>query len=44
MSKDGNKDTNVRAIYTELNKFGQSGQYEKALKSANRSEYLEFRI
>lgn len=40
MSKEINKESNVRAIYSELNKFAQSGQYEKALKSANRSKFL----
>lgn len=42
MSKDVNKDQNIRAMFTELNKFGQSGQYEKALKSANRSKKKKF--
>lgn len=39
MAKDGNKEVNVRAIYSELNKLGQNGEYEKALKTANRSKY-----
>lgn len=38
MSRDVNKEQAIRALYTELNKFGQNGEFEKAIKSANKSE------
>lgn len=38
MSKAPNKEANIKGLYTELNKFGQNGEYEKALKIANKSE------
>lgn len=31
------KENNIRSGYIELNKYGQSGDYEKALKAANKS-------
>lgn len=39
MSKT-NKEVNVRALYSELNKFGQNSEYEKALKIANKSKSI----
>lgn len=33
------KESNLPALYTELNKLGQNGEYERALKTANRSEH-----
>lgn len=33
-----NKEAALRQLYGELNKFGQHGEYEKALKVANKSE------
>lgn len=38
MSKAANKESNIKGLYAELNKFGQNGEYEKALKIANKSE------
>lgn len=32
------KETNLSALYAELNKFGQNGEYERALKTANKSK------
>lgn len=37
-SREAQKELNIRQYYTELNKFGQAGEYEKAVKSANKSE------
>lgn len=34
----GNKEANIRAYYGEVNKFGQNGEYDKAIKSLNKSE------
>lgn len=31
------KEQTLKALFTELNKFGQNGEYEKAIKTANRS-------
>jgi len=39
MAKDVNKETTIRNLYTELNKFNLNGDYDKALKSANRSNF-----
>uniref|UniRef100_A0A0K8TLY5 Signal recognition particle subunit SRP72 n=1 Tax=Tabanus bromius TaxID=304241 RepID=A0A0K8TLY5_TABBR len=36
MSKDASKEAVLKSAYADLNKFGQSGEYEKALKAANR--------
>lgn len=36
MSKNENKEITIRQHYTELNKHGLNGEYEKALKSANK--------
>lgn len=38
MSKGIDKEAAIRTHYTELNKFGQNGEYEKAIKTANKSE------
>lgn len=32
------RESNLPALYTELSKFGQNGEYERALKTANRSK------
>lgn len=37
-SREAVKEQNIRQYYTEVNKFGQAGEYEKAIKSANKSE------
>lgn len=34
------KENNISALYAELNKLGQNGEYERALKTANRSTYI----
>ncbi|KAG4065073.1 hypothetical protein HA402_007470 [Bradysia odoriphaga] len=36
MSKGIDKEAAIRSHYAELNKFGQSGEYEKAIKAANK--------
>uniref|UniRef100_A0A8D8CFA9 Signal recognition particle subunit SRP72 n=2 Tax=Culex pipiens TaxID=7175 RepID=A0A8D8CFA9_CULPI len=36
MSKNENREATIRQLYTELNKQGSNGEYEKALKSANK--------
>ena len=38
MSKGIDKEAAIRSHYAELNKFGQNGEYEKAIKAANKSE------
>lgn len=38
MSKNENREATIRQLYTELNKQGSNGEYEKALKSANKSK------
>lgn len=37
-SKASTKEATIRSLYGELNKFGQNGEYEKALKIANKSK------
>lgn len=37
-SREALKEQNIRQYYTEVNKFGQAGEYEKAIKSANKSK------
>lgn len=41
MSKpnNSNKEANIRNYYGEVNKFSQNGEYDKAIKSLNKSEY-----
>lgn len=34
------KEANLSALYAELNKYGQNAEYERALKTANKSEAL----
>ncbi|XP_058823850.1 signal recognition particle subunit SRP72 [Topomyia yanbarensis] len=36
MSKAESKEATIRQLYTELNKLGSNGEYEKALKAANK--------
>uniref|UniRef100_U5EXU8 Signal recognition particle subunit SRP72 n=1 Tax=Corethrella appendiculata TaxID=1370023 RepID=U5EXU8_9DIPT len=36
MSKGVDKEATIRQLYTELNKFGTNGEYDKAVKSANK--------
>lgn len=39
MSKDIlNKENIIRAAYADVHKFGQNGEFEKALKAVNRSK------
>lgn len=37
-----NKEANIRAYYGEVNKFGQNGEYDKAIKSLNKSMFLHY--
>lgn len=37
-----NKEANVRTYYSEVNKFNQNGEYDKAIKSLNKSKFLMF--
>lgn len=39
-SREAVKEQNIRQYYTEVNKFGQAGEYDKAIKAANKSEIL----
>lgn len=39
MSKDAQKEATVRQLYTELHKFGNNGDFDKAIKTANRSKF-----
>lgn len=36
-----NKEVVLRQLYTELNKFGNNGEWEKAKKTANKSKLIE---
>lgn len=33
-----NKEANIRTYYGEVNKFNQNGEYDKAIKSLNKSK------
>lgn len=37
-SREALKEQNIRQYYTEINKYGHAGEYEKAVKSANKSK------
>lgn len=37
-SREMLKEQNIRQYYTEVNKFGQAGEFDKAIKAANKSE------
>lgn len=37
-SREAARDQNLRAYYTELNKYIQAEEFDKAIKSANKSE------
>lgn len=40
-----NKEANIRNYYGEVNKFNQNGEYDKAIKSLNKSKWkFSFRI
>lgn len=40
-NKQGNnKEANIRAYYSEVNKFGQNGEYDKAIKALNKSKSI----
>lgn len=39
MSKPNNKEANIRTYYSEVHKFGQNGEYDKAIKALNKSKY-----
>lgn len=43
MAKPSNKEANIRSYYGEVNKFGQNGEYDKAIKSLNKSKYKNLR-
>jgi len=34
------KEGNLSVLYSELNKFGQNGEYERALKAANKCKLM----
>lgn len=34
-----NKEINIRTYYGEVNKFNQNGEYDKAIKSLNKSKF-----
>ncbi|XP_055679226.1 signal recognition particle subunit SRP72 [Lutzomyia longipalpis] len=36
MAKQGSKETNIKSLYNELNKFGLNNEFEKAIKTANK--------
>lgn len=40
MSKEAQNEAIIRQLYTELHKFGNNGDFDKAIKVANRSEFL----
>lgn len=41
MSKDLiQKETIIKTAYADVNKFGQNGEYDKAVKAVNRSKNL----
>lgn len=40
-SREAIKEQNIRQYYTEVNKFVQAGEYEKVIKSANKSKKIE---
>lgn len=40
-SREAARDQNLRAYYTELNKYIQADEFDKAIKSANKSEARE---
>lgn len=39
MSKEGASEAKLKALYTELNKFCQNEDFDKALKATNKSKY-----
>lgn len=41
MAKPNSKEVNIRTYYTEVNKFGQNGEYDKAIKSLNKSKWFD---
>jgi hypothetical protein len=41
-NREAIKEQNIRQYYTEVNKFVQAGEYEKVIKSANKSEKNDF--
>lgn len=41
MSKDANpKEAVIKAAYADVNKFGQNGEFDKAMKAVNRSKFF----
>lgn len=38
MAKPSNKEANIRTYFGEANKFGQNGEFDKAIKSLNKSK------
>lgn len=39
MVKAEDTEANIRALYADLNKFGKSEEFEKAIKIANKSKF-----
>ena len=35
------KENNLSTLYAELNRSGRNGEYERALKTANRSKFIK---
>lgn len=43
MSKDANpKEAVIKAAYADVNKFGQNGEFDKAMKAVNRSKCFSY--
>ena len=40
MSNDQQKENIIKSAFAEVNKFGQNGEYEKAMKAVNRSKSI----
>lgn len=38
MSKDNSKENIIKTAYADVHKFGQNGEFEKALKAVNRGK------
>lgn len=36
------KEANINTLYSELSRYGQSGEYERGLKTANKSKFRFF--
>lgn len=40
-SREQIKEQNIKSYYTEINKFIQAGEYDKVIKSANKSKLIQ---